>query len=80
MLILNRKVLSNCNKNYHTIYVCVRKICFNAVLVIEVMKMPIVAGQGIGGYCVDIVMCIDATADMTPIINEMKENAMPFYQ
>lgn len=42
--------------------------------------MPIVAGQGMGEYCVDIVMCIDATGSMAPIINEVKDNAMSFYQ
>lgn len=34
-----------------------------------------VGGQG---YCVDIVMLIDATGSMAPIINEVKENAMAF--
>ena len=38
------------------------------------------AGQGMGEYCVDIVMCIDATASMTPIIGEVKANAISFYQ
>ena len=33
-----------------------------------------------GDYCVDIVMCIDATGSMTPIIDEVKNNAMTFYQ
>lgn len=42
--------------------------------------MAIVAGQGVGEYCVDIVMCIDATGSMAPIINEVKDNAMSFYQ
>jgi len=42
--------------------------------------MPIIAGQGMGEYCVDIVMCIDATGSMAPIINEVKDNAMSFYQ
>ena len=42
--------------------------------------MPIVAGQGMGEYCVDIVMCIDATGSMAPIINEVKDNALSFYQ
>lgn len=42
--------------------------------------MPIVVGQGMGEYCVDIVMCIDATGSMAPIINEVKDNAMSFYQ
>ena len=36
--------------------------------------------QGMGGYFVDIVMCIDATGSMAPIINKVKENAMSFYQ
>lgn len=36
--------------------------------------------QGIGDYNVDIVICIDATGSMAPIINEVKENAMSFYQ
>lgn len=36
--------------------------------------------QGIGDYCVDIVMCIDATGSMAPIINEVKNNALSFYQ
>lgn len=38
------------------------------------------AGQGVGDYNVDIVMCIDATGSMAPIINEVKENALSFYQ
>lgn len=33
-----------------------------------------------GDYCVDIVMCIDATGSMAPIINEVKENALSFYE
>lgn len=33
-----------------------------------------------GEYCVDIVMCIDATGSMAPIIEEVKKNAMTFYQ
>lgn len=37
-------------------------------------------GQSIGDYCVDIVMCIDATGSMAPIINEVKDNALSFYQ
>ena len=37
-------------------------------------------GQGMGEYCVDIVMCFDATGSMSPIIDEVKENAMSFYQ
>ncbi len=31
-------------------------------------------------YYVDIVMCIDATGSMAPIIEEVKNNAMSFYQ
>ncbi|MCR4655262.1 MAG: VWA domain-containing protein [Lachnospiraceae bacterium] len=38
------------------------------------------AGQGMGEYCVDIVMCIDATGSMAPIIEEVKSNALSFYQ
>ena len=38
------------------------------------------SGQGMGEYCVDIVMCIDATGSMSPIIDEVKNNAMSFYQ
>ena len=38
------------------------------------------AGQGMGEYCVDIVMCIDATASTSPIIDEVKNNAISFYQ
>ncbi|MCR5675770.1 MAG: VWA domain-containing protein [Lachnospiraceae bacterium] len=38
------------------------------------------AGQGMGEYCVDIVMCIDATGSMAPIIEEVKQNAISFYQ
>ncbi len=37
-------------------------------------------GQGMGEYCVDIVMCIDATGSMSPIIEEVKNNALTFYQ
>ena len=42
--------------------------------------MAFVTGQGMGEYCVDIVMCIDATGSMAPIINEVKDNALSFYQ
>lgn len=35
--------------------------------------------QGCGEYNVDIVMCIDATGSMAPIIEEVKENALSFY-
>lgn len=38
------------------------------------------AGQQMGEYYVDIVMCIDATGSMVPIIGEVKENAISFYQ
>lgn len=38
------------------------------------------AGQGVGDYNVDIVMCIDATGSMSPIIDRVKENALSFYQ
>ncbi len=38
------------------------------------------AGQGMGEYCVDIVMCIDKTGSMAPIIDEVKSNALSFYQ
>lgn len=38
------------------------------------------SGQQMGEYCVDIVMCIDATGSMAPIINEVKGNALSFYQ
>ncbi|MCR4908878.1 MAG: VWA domain-containing protein [Lachnospiraceae bacterium] len=38
------------------------------------------AGQGMGEYCVDIVMCIDGTGSMAPIIDEVKANAISFYQ
>ena len=37
-------------------------------------------GQGNGTYYVDIVMCIDATGSMNPILDEVKGNAMDFYQ
>ena len=33
-----------------------------------------------GDYSVDIVMCIDATGSMAPIINEVKNNAMTFHE
>ena len=42
--------------------------------------MPVVAGQGMGDYCVDIVMCIDATGSMAPIITEVKDKAISFHQ
>ena len=35
--------------------------------------------QLLGTYCVDIVMCIDATGSMSPILNEVKKNALSFY-
>lgn len=38
------------------------------------------SGQQMGEYYVDIVMCIDATGSMAPIIDEVKNNAMSFYQ
>ena len=38
------------------------------------------AGQGIGDYSVDIVMCIDATGSMAPIIDEVKGNAISFHK
>jgi len=38
------------------------------------------AVQGQGEYNVDIVMCIDGTGSMSPIIEEVKTNAMNFYQ
>jgi len=38
------------------------------------------AGQNMGDYNVDIVMCIDATGSMAPIINEVKNNALSFYE
>ena len=37
------------------------------------------AGQGLGDYNVDIVMCIDATGSMSPILGQVKENALSFY-
>ena len=37
------------------------------------------AGQGVD-YNVDIVMCIDGTGSMAPIIEEVKANALSFYQ
>ena len=36
--------------------------------------------QGMGEYNVDIVMCIDATGSMSPIINEVKANALSLHQ
>lgn len=36
--------------------------------------------QGMGDYNVDIVMCIDGTVSMRPIIDEVKENALSFYK
>lgn len=36
--------------------------------------------QGLGSYCVDIAMCIDATGSMGGIIEEVKANALSFYQ
>jgi hypothetical protein len=41
--------------------------------------MPDLQGNA-GDYYVDIVMCIDATGSMSPIINEVKANALSFYQ
>ena len=38
------------------------------------------SGQGVGTYNVDIVMCIDGTGSMAPIIDKVKENALSFYQ
>ena len=36
-------------------------------------------GQRTGEYFVDIVMCIDATGSMAPIIERVKESALSFY-
>lgn len=36
--------------------------------------------QGGGQYCVDIVMCIDATGSMLPILDEVKRNALSLYE
>ena len=36
--------------------------------------------QGINGYYVDVVMCIDATGGMIPLINEIKNNALSFFR
>ena len=38
------------------------------------------ANQGVGEYCVDIVMCIDATGSMSPFLDEVKSNALSIYQ
>ena len=38
------------------------------------------AMQSLGEYNIDIVMCIDGTGSMTPIINEVKTNALSFYR
>ena len=38
------------------------------------------SGQGGGDYNVDVVMCIDATGSMAPIINEVKANALSLYE
>lgn len=35
---------------------------------------------GFSDYHVDIVMCIDATGSMAPILNEVKNSAMSFYE
>ena len=35
--------------------------------------------QGLN-YTVDIVMCIDSTGSMAPIIEKVKSNAMKFYE
>ena len=36
--------------------------------------------QVYGDYCVDIVLCIDATGSMQPIIDEVKRNALSFHE
>lgn len=36
--------------------------------------------QQMGNYFVDIVMCIDATGSMAPIIKEVKDNALSFHE
>lgn len=36
--------------------------------------------QPMGAYNVDIVMCIDGTASMSPIIDKVKKNALSFYK
>ena len=38
------------------------------------------SGQGGGDYSVDVVMCIDATGSMAPIIDEVKANALSLYE
>ena len=42
--------------------------------------MPIKLGSQGLDYNVDIVMCIDATGSMSPIIDDVKSNALSFYQ
>ena len=42
--------------------------------------MAIGGYTGSGSYFVDIVMCIDATGSMGPILKQVKENAVSFYQ
>ena len=41
--------------------------------------MPIIVNQGMD-YNVDIVMCIDATGSMHPILDEVKAKALSLYQ
>lgn len=41
--------------------------------------MAFAPGQGIGGYAVDIVFCIDGTGSMAPIIDEVKRVASGFH-
>ena len=36
--------------------------------------------QGMGDYNIDIVMCIDGTGSIGPIIDEVKANALSFYK
>ena len=43
------------------------------------MPITVVNTNSSLNYHVDIVMCIDATGSMAPVINEVKENAKTFY-
>ena len=46
--------------------------------------MPVISRATVSGtslkYHVDLIMCIDATGSMNPVISEVKNNAKTFYQ
>lgn len=42
--------------------------------------MGVIKDNLMDGYGVDMVICIDVTGSMAPIIEKVKENALAFYE